>query len=255
MIEAWKNGTFVDDLRTAPPDAAITPAGLDQAALDPCVGAAFYPGIEVSWKVRDEFRFVQAFRLDPDRIRPGDVTAQMSLPWQSDFIACAVELKPRGTPPLTWWPAQRPIDVRQQPDGPPVTWARAFDKSRELNVEEMIKEWSRLGFVLPEGDALLEEGSRRLRAGPDAMPGSPRTHVTVVGGGPAGLASAIRLRLHGLGVTVCDAGSPATIRLGERVSGRLRARLARCGSRRNRRLRAAVGRHRVVVGLVHAAAG
>ncbi len=158
MIEAWKNGTFVDDLRTAaPPDATITPAGLDQAALDPCVGAAFFPGIEVSWKVRDEFRFVQAFRLDPDRIRPGEVTAQMSLPWQSDFLDCAVESTPPGTPALTWWPAQRPIDVRQRPDGPPVTWARAFGKSGELDVEDMIKQWPRLGFILPEGDALLEK--------------------------------------------------------------------------------------------------
>ena len=119
MMEAWKNGTFVDDFRTAPPpDATITPAGLDQAALDPCVGAAFYPGIEVSWKVRDEFRFVEAFRLDPDQIRPGDVTAQMSLPWQSDFLDCAVE----DGPPL---PGSSHVVARATSDRRPSTARRA----------------------------------------------------------------------------------------------------------------------------------
>ena len=54
------------------------------------------------------------------------------------------------------------------------------------------------------------------------MSGPTRTHVVIAGGGPAGLAAAIRLRLHGVAATVCDAGNTGTTRLGERVSGRFR---------------------------------
>src|ERR1043165_487347 len=44
-MELWKNGTV--DNSAAPPDTgAVTPDGLTRAALEPCVGAAFFPGIE-----------------------------------------------------------------------------------------------------------------------------------------------------------------------------------------------------------------
>ena len=158
IMEEWKNGNFIDDLHGPPPmEPFLTPEGLDRAALDTCVGAAFYPGIEVSWKARDEFTFVEAFRLDAATVRPGDVTAQMSLPWQSDFLDCGVESGNFGVD-LTWWPAQRPLNVRQRADGPPVSWARSFDGPGDLTVEQMVTEWSRLGFVLPNGNALLETG-------------------------------------------------------------------------------------------------
>jgi hypothetical protein len=79
----------------------------------------------------------------------------MSLPWQSDFLDCAVEAGNIGQD-LTWWPAQRPIDVRQTPTGPPIPWDRAFDSPGELSPDQMVTDWWRLGHVLPVGDALLE---------------------------------------------------------------------------------------------------
>ena len=157
MVEAWKNNQVEDDWQGVPaPAAAMTPEGLDRAALEPCVGGAFYPGIEASWKLRDRFTFIEPFRLDAAAINPGDVTAQMSLPWQSDFLDCAVESGNIGQE-LTWWPAQRPIHVRQTPGGPPISWARAFDNEGDLSTEAMVNDWPRLGLVLPVGDALLED--------------------------------------------------------------------------------------------------
>ncbi len=63
MIEMWKNGATVPGSEPSPGDP-ITPEGLTRAALDPCVGAAFYPGIEASWKIRDIFPFSEPFRFD-----------------------------------------------------------------------------------------------------------------------------------------------------------------------------------------------
>jgi hypothetical protein len=156
IMQEWKNGNFINDWQGPPTsDGAITPDGLDRAALESCVGAAFFPGIEASWKIRDHLAFIEPFRLDPGAIRPGDVTAQMSLPWQSDFLDCAFESGNIGQD-LTWWPAQRPINVRQTPSGPPISWARAFDNQADLTTEQMVVDWFRLGLILPVGDALLE---------------------------------------------------------------------------------------------------
>jgi hypothetical protein len=156
IMQEWKNGNFINDWQGPPTsDGAITPDGLDRAALESCVGAAFFPGIEASWKIRDQLAFIEPFRLDPGAIRPGDVTAQMSLPWQSDFLDCAFESGNIGQD-LTWWPAQRPINVRQTPSGPPISWARAFDNQADLTTEQMVVDWFRLGLILPVGDALLE---------------------------------------------------------------------------------------------------
>jgi hypothetical protein len=111
MMRAWAEGNFQNDWDGAPPPLSfeISPAGLDRAALEACVGAAFYPGIEASWKMRDVFKYVEPFRLDPQSLSPGDISQQMSLPWQTDFVDCAYE------DPYVWWPAQRPINVLLAP--------------------------------------------------------------------------------------------------------------------------------------------
>src|SRR5262249_45017555 len=148
ILRAWAEGRFVDDW-TKPGHRAntCTPDGLDRAALEACVGAAFYPGIECSFHMRDKFRYMEPFRLDPASLRPGDVTAQMSIPWQSDFVDCS-----DGDEPFVWWPAQRPIDIALKNQGrdkfPTVRWARSFPRGkRDLSAMGMVRQWHRLGLV------------------------------------------------------------------------------------------------------------
>jgi hypothetical protein len=160
VLKAWNAGKFVDDwIKRKPVRKSCTPDGLDRAALEACVGAAFYPGIECSFDMRDKFRYLQPFRLDPASLKPGDVTAQMSIPWQSDFIDCSDE-----DIPFVWWPAQRPIDVvsqdqkqKQKVKYPTVRWARDFSGTmRDLSAIGMVRHWHRLGLIGRFGDRFVE---------------------------------------------------------------------------------------------------
>jgi flavin-dependent dehydrogenase len=56
-----------------------------------------------------------------------------------------------------------------------------------------------------------------------------RLPVMVAGAGPAGAAVAIRLRSHGLPVTICDASSGDDLRIGERLTARGARALQRLG--------------------------
>jgi len=158
MIENWAAGTAVPGTTPAPTDP-ITPDGLTRAALEACVGAAFYPGIEASWKIRDVFPFVEPFRLDSSRISPGDVTSQMSLPWQSDFLDCAAESGNAGDE-LVWWPAQRPINVLKSGSNTYVRWAR-FDETDtvDMSIDQILTGWSKLGFLI-QSNGRFEETQR-----------------------------------------------------------------------------------------------
>ena len=156
ILRRWKDGNFVNDWNGSPGPATltITPDGLTRSALEPCIGAAFYPGIEASWKLRDEYAFVEPFRLDRSRMLPGDVSKQMSLPWQSDFLDCAVE-RGDAANDLVWWPSQRPINVLTAATGNDyVAWARTGTPgSPEMTVDQMVTDWYKLGFLqkLPTG--------------------------------------------------------------------------------------------------------
>jgi hypothetical protein len=141
----WPASNKPEDL-PAPP-AAITPWGLDQAALEGCVGGAFFPGIEVGWLIRNwrlyETKSAQesVFRIVPWRhrldgtvmknaakkpllrtlrygsmaagvdltIQAGYFTQQMALPWPADFLSCGRYVH-EGIM-AGWWPAQRPDDL------------------------------------------------------------------------------------------------------------------------------------------------
>jgi hypothetical protein len=159
IMAAWAIGNFDDDWESRRKSTQrITPFGLDRAALEACVGAPFSPGIEVGWKIRDEFKYCEPFRLDA-RLAPGAITQQMSIPWQSDFVDC------RDESPYAWWPAQRPIDViREVPVGralPPfLRWARkfGFPGSIDLSVREMIRDADRLGLLKRVGNFIVEYG-------------------------------------------------------------------------------------------------
>ena len=159
-MQAWRDGNFDDDWKGVPaPDEDITAAGLDRANLESCVGGPMHPGIEVSYKLRDTFAFAEPFRLDAGRVKPGDATAQMGVPWQSDFIDCSAEAGDGGSD-LTWWPAQRPIDSWTSADGTSHLWLRPFpgqpNDEGEMVLPDLITNWYRLGLILEKDDAYLE---------------------------------------------------------------------------------------------------
>ncbi|HEU4507651.1 MAG TPA: LodA/GoxA family CTQ-dependent oxidase [Pyrinomonadaceae bacterium] len=116
LMEQWVNGNFTAMSGPIPPPlpaAVITPHGLDQAALENCIGGAFCPGIEVSWQIRNKKLFSAPFRIDHSavtqylgdtsgQIRAGHFSRQMAVPWHTDFLACKLQ---NG---MGWWPAARP---------------------------------------------------------------------------------------------------------------------------------------------------
>jgi len=158
-MKLWNAGTLSDDSAQPPaPSTTIDPEGLTRAALVPCIGAPFYPGIEVSWKLRDVYEFMEPFRLNPTKLQPGDITKQMSLPWQSDFLDCNIE-NGGGPVQFVWWPAQRPIDVLANTKY--VQWARAFVGPGMLSVEDMVSDWWKLGLVLRQPDGPFAEVDRQ----------------------------------------------------------------------------------------------
>lgn len=146
-LRKWKDGKFINDWVGHPaPSREITPEGLDRAGLETCVGGPFYPGIDAGWMMRDTFKYSEPFRLDSRRLKAGDVTKQMAVPWQADFSDCKQEGE------LGWWPAQRPDEVI--PDGHvrQVPWTRGLAES----MAAMVKNWHRLGFIIKKGSRYVE---------------------------------------------------------------------------------------------------
>lgn len=152
----WAAGNFENDWTGTPPvpQPNITPEGLNQAALENCVGGAFYPGIETSWMTRDVYEFTEPFRLHAAAREPGDLTKQMALPWHSDFYDCS-----DGDSPHSWWPAQRPVDVWPEDGSPQIPWIRDLITSSGPAsgfFMSMVENWFRLGIIVKKGDDYLE---------------------------------------------------------------------------------------------------
>ncbi|MFJ8016735.1 LodA/GoxA family CTQ-dependent oxidase [Streptomyces sp. NPDC096339] len=108
-MRRWAAGDFVADGVNAPAPApaqladlpvAEQPHALVRAALEACVGASFFPGIEMTFIADEPTTWSGSFRLR-EGLAAGDVTKYMALPWQADFYECNTH----------WWPAQRPDDV------------------------------------------------------------------------------------------------------------------------------------------------
>ena len=93
LLQSWGQGRFVK----AGAGALAEPFTYDAAALRACVGGAFYPGIEVSWQIRQPSVFIEPFRIDHDaiseyvgvdgaaegtRVVAGHFSRQMAQPWQ-----------------------------------------------------------------------------------------------------------------------------------------------------------------------------
>jgi hypothetical protein len=155
IMQKWANGAIANDWNVSwgqgppPVDPNVTPGGLDKAALENCVGGAFFPGIEGGSILRDTSLYlpvalnsgVPSFRLDHAKVAPGDITARMAIPWQSDFKACDTY----------WWPVPRPNQVTVAGSGTK-DWARSvFDAADFTYVK-----WHKMGFVTLQGGDLVE---------------------------------------------------------------------------------------------------
>jgi hypothetical protein len=189
VLQRWAAGDFHSDLasRKPPPDdfAAIPlaeqPRALDRAALEHCVGGAFFPGIEMTYISRDRELYAGLYRLRPT-LAPGDITRYMALPWQADFYECRDH----------WWPAQRPDDVLTQeafddlvaqaalpPEAVDTAelatsrerWDRGIGEQvgysgppRYAGDNDMVEKWHQLGFLVsrpgPDGKAYVVETER-----------------------------------------------------------------------------------------------
>ena len=146
LMEKWSNGNFIADWTGAPAAVAFDdlplneqPDALTRAALEGCIGAPFFPGIEVTYVIAQAETYDSPFRIR-QTLPPGFLTERMALPWQADFLACG-EL---------WWPAQRPVEV--------VTATGQIEPfSRGMSsYGDMVQWWTELGFVVQQDDQFVE---------------------------------------------------------------------------------------------------
>jgi hypothetical protein len=147
MMEKWAQGNFEADWTAEPTPVPFDelpleqrPDALTRASLEGCIGAPFFPGIEVTYVIAQAATYEGSFRIK-HTLSPGFLTERMALPWQADFLACG-EL---------WWPAQRPVDVvtasgRIQP----------FSRGIQ-DYGDMVRWWTELGFVVKKGEKFVED--------------------------------------------------------------------------------------------------
>jgi hypothetical protein len=165
LMYNWATGPFIGTGINPPPTAQITPAGLDKAALENCVGGAFFPGIESSWQIRNPSLYMEPFRISPTAtsqyygetgipIGPGHFSRQMAVPWHADFNDC------RSEEANSWWPGQRPDSVYIESNQTRIDWARPdtkFAVGGNLSAHlDMVNNWYKFGFVVYDGVAFVE---------------------------------------------------------------------------------------------------
>jgi hypothetical protein len=188
---------------------------LDRIAMANCMGGGFGPGLEMTFVVRDADFFrsdwratgagpfrVRARPLDygeaqsgrpfltvgyvplhpspdgglPAPLEPGDATKFLSMPWHTDFNACAThntDPNPRNSTTLYWaWPAQRPSHVRRAQDvenGQLGRWRYSFrgkgTQSDDLGTAgryqdyiDMLLNWHKVGTVI-QGSAIAADSA------------------------------------------------------------------------------------------------
>jgi hypothetical protein len=147
MMEKWSRGDFHADWTAEPipvPFEKLSlkqrPDALTRAALEGCIGAPFFPGIEVTYMIAQAATYEASFRIR-QTLPPGFLTECMAVPWQADFFACG-EL---------WWPAQRPVDVVTA-SGQIQPFSRGIQ-----DYADMVRWWSELGFIVKKGDQFVED--------------------------------------------------------------------------------------------------
>jgi hypothetical protein len=156
MMEKWSQGEFHADWVEEPTPVPLDDLPLDQqphaltrAALEGCIGAPFFPGIEVTYVVAQAATYESPFRIK-QTLPPGFLTERMALPWQADFSACG-EL---------WWPAQRPVDVITT-DGIQ-SFSRGI-RGGDEGYHDMVRWWTELGFIIKKGEKFVEDERNPIR--------------------------------------------------------------------------------------------
>lgn len=162
FMSQWKAGKFKNDWNGFPnPSSVITPDGLDRAALEACVGGAFFPGIEATWIMRREslyetpfnFRFKPqiADEFNLDGLTPGSVTMRSACPWQADFYECKE----------AWWPSTRPDQVDRANGLSDWDLGIATNTTEESDYNMVLK-WHALGIVKETSRGVFIEDERLL---------------------------------------------------------------------------------------------
>jgi hypothetical protein len=190
-MEAWAEGKFIDDWPAGrgpfdEPRAIPTPKlpvrdqpqAIDRASLLPCIGAPFYPGIEITYICEHDDFWAELGRPQWRTLEPGDVTRHMALPWQADFSECNHR----------WWPAARPDDIVTEAQYEEVMknydpaldgilqrnlaarslWSRGIAQTSPDQDNDMVAHWHEFGFILPKtvhGDTVYVEEERDPYAG------------------------------------------------------------------------------------------
>lgn len=177
-LTCWADGDFTADW---PPrkHSHVTPAGLDQAALENATGGPFHPGAEFTWPMRHPMLYSAPNRIkrrrgpEPDwgeqltssmALRkggvldgagPGDITRWMACPWQADTSSCLSAYSIWGGQYLpTFWPARVPNDVLTEEDWQRIANARLSPAERLQALDPANRaKWLR-GIVYPEGGDL-----------------------------------------------------------------------------------------------------
>ena len=146
-LQRWKDGNYTNDWAGLPPaQATVTPDGMDRAALEACVGGAFFPGIEAGGlngarPIIVASNYSEPFRLNHGAVSPGDITYVMALPWQNDFYQCADN----------WWPVPRPNYVIREG-----TSDQPFIAGVVSGGQGMVDNWHKLGFIVRQGAQHVE---------------------------------------------------------------------------------------------------
>jgi hypothetical protein len=151
FLQQWSQGTLTLDWPPVAP-TTISAEGLTRAALENCVGAAFYPGIEAGGIPSNTqittLKFAEPFRLDPTQVQPGDVTKGMARPWQGDFMLCSGPESDASNDAPSWWPAARPIGVYPYDD---IANKRLWTLGVASSMADMVANWHQLGFIVDKG--------------------------------------------------------------------------------------------------------
>ena len=156
-LQAWAAGNFVNDFGKRA-KAEPLPDALDRAALEACAGGPFFPGIEAGRVMGQADLYAAPFRLDVNRLQPGDVTGGNAVPWQADFLLCRFGDRTE----LGWWPAQRPDKVMVDAASTALKrWARDVE-----SFADMVNHWHELGVIVPakgpDGKQVFVESERLL---------------------------------------------------------------------------------------------